>query len=306
MVRGAILALLMVLSGLGTAVPASAADCTGSVVGRLILGYGNRGPVAGVRITMDGVPDGPDGPSGPLHTGADGSFRVDGIPLGWHNGAADHAQFAFDVSACGQTVDVGEVEYPLMHPAVWPITIGKDHPAAKALVAFLDAVLARNGPTTLAWVTDDLRSQAPYGFTGQSNPCLYRYAVLSLVEWTTATPDQPSPGAVEATVRIYTHFWPGDQAGGLPRSYMQLLTLVDTSAGWRVSALSQIFRTREEPNEPHGPHLSACYVGRRPVTWLIPSSLPATGGLSPTLASVAGLALIVVGSALRAGRSANH
>lgn len=39
-----------------------------------------------------------------------------------------------------------------------------------------------------------------------SNPCWYRYEVLSLVEWTSATPGQPPPRTVDARVKIYTHF----------------------------------------------------------------------------------------------------
>jgi hypothetical protein len=58
-------------------------------------------------------------------TGPDGGFRVDDVPLGQHDGLVSHARFAFTVEECGQTVDVGTVEYPLVHPPVVVIEPGR-------------------------------------------------------------------------------------------------------------------------------------------------------------------------------------
>jgi hypothetical protein len=165
--------------------------------------------------------------------------------------------------------------------------------AAAVLARWMDARLARVGPATLAWVTDRLRAKAPHGFTGFSNPCLYRYDVEAF--------EQDRPAAVFARVRLYTHVWPGDVAGGPPNSATEEIRLVRTGAGWRVDDARLATAWRAEPNEPHGPHLSACLVGRRPPVWLA-ATLPATGGVpagAPLVAATLGLALVGAGAALR-------
>jgi hypothetical protein len=170
--------------------------------------------------------------------------------------------------------------------------------ARTVLSRFLDARLARNGPAALALVTDELRARSPNAFVGFSNPCFYRYAVEGFAPG--------GPGVAGARVRLYTHFWPGDLAGGPPNSAGEEIRLVRTATGWRVDDARLATSWREEPDEPHGPTTSACNVGRRPAVWLaaaLPTSrLPAAGGLPGAalpLAGTTGLALVAAGLAAR-------
>jgi hypothetical protein len=165
--------------------------------------------------------------------------------------------------------------------------------ARAALARFMDARLARDGPAALALVTDGLRARSPNAFVGQSNPCFYRYAVEAF--------GRTTPTATRARVRVYTHLWPGDTAGGPPNSAAEEIGLVRTAAGWRVDDVRLLTTWRGEPGEPHGPHTSACTVGRRPADWL-PAVLPAAGGPAVQvvpLAGALGLALVAAGLMVR-------
>jgi hypothetical protein len=168
---------------------------------------------------------------------------------------------------------------------------GPSPDASAALTAFLEARLARNGVAALAWVTDALGARSPNGFVGFSNPCFYRYTVETF--------EQSSPTMAIARVRTYTHFWAGDEVGGLPRSSTEEITLIKTIAGWRISDTRGLGDFREEPSEPHGPTTSACSLGQRPALRLVPATLPASGALSPGLVVGVGLILIATGFAVR-------
>lgn len=105
-------------------------------------------------------------------------------------------------------------------------------------------------------LTDRLRDQAVSGlpadmsFMQVSNPCWYRYLILKL--------DEKSGTVAQARVRVYEHFWAGDNGGSLPKSWEQEVGMVETSTGWRVDLLGPSDNAHSEPGEPHGPTLSAC------------------------------------------------
>ncbi len=86
-----------------------------------------------------------------------------------------------------------------------------------------------------------------------SDPCWYRYEVLSF--------RQPIAATAEVRVRVYQHFWGGDIVAGPPRSWEQELSLVEMPTGWRVDRVSEPRNNREEDNEPHGLTASACSKG---------------------------------------------
>jgi hypothetical protein len=289
------------VAGPAVAVAQTAEPCTGSVVGRLVRTDGT--PAAGERIQLTGMPGDPDGQQKLGRAAADGSFRVDGVPVGRHNGFARHARFAFVLGggSCGQIVDLGAVEYPAVHPAVLP-----DRPRGRGAGALHGrpdrarradrAGHAHRGAAPRATAVDGVLFQV-------SNPCWYRYEVVSLVRWTAWAAGQPPPGAVDALVRVYTQWWHGATAVGPPESVLQALRLVETPAGWRVARL-RLQEYRDEPAEPHGPTTSACTVGRRPPVWPA-ATLPATGGLpagGPLVVAAVGLALAGAGVTLRGRR----
>jgi hypothetical protein len=173
-------------------------------------------------------------------------------------------------------------------PIVVHVQVQEKNPDAPVvLTSFMEARLARNGVAALAWVTDALGARSPNRFVGFSNPCFYRYTVESF--------EQASPTLAIARVRTYTHFWAGDEVGGLPRSSTEEITLINTIAGWRISDLRGLGDVREEPAEPHGPTTSACDLGRRPAVWLA-STLPAAGGPpGGLLPGAAALGLMLIG-----------
>lgn len=85
-----------------------------------------------------------------------------------------------------------------------------------------------------------------------SNPCWYRYQVLSFSD--------AAEVKAEARVRVYEHQWPGDSAGSLPRSWEQEIGLAEPFDEWKVAHLGPAENIRQEPEEPHGPNVSACNV----------------------------------------------
>ena len=61
-------------------------------------------------------------------TNSEGRFRVDNVGLGHHLGTARHASFDFTIQHCGELMDLGVINYPLIHPRIWPAD--SDLPAA--------------------------------------------------------------------------------------------------------------------------------------------------------------------------------
>lgn len=114
--------------------------------------------------------------------------------------------------------------------------------------------------------------------TPPSNPCWYRYEVVSF--------RQTSPAAASVVVRIYEHQWGGDVAGGPPRSWEQDIGLADTPQGWKVDVLGPRRNQQEEATEPHGPTTSAC-ITPSPGAHLLandhPSALAAQPAATPSM-----------------------
>ena len=106
-----------------------AAECTGSVAGLLMLGYGDRGPVPGQWVQISDMPGDYAGNEKLVRTDQAGYFRVDGVPLGLHHGYIRYARFDFTLTRCGDVLDVSRVEFPLIHPALSPGSYGKPTPS---------------------------------------------------------------------------------------------------------------------------------------------------------------------------------
>lgn len=183
---------------------------------------------------------------------------MNGVPLGSHEGFARDARFYFEMATCGQVLELGDVEYPRVHPPTHGTPEKEAAPAREVLARFLDARLQRQDARVLELLSDELRTRLDahaVRLTQVSNPCWYRAEVLAF--------GQATPTTATATIRIYEHQWGGDVAGGLPRSWEQDVRLVQAAAGWRVGQLGVVRSEREEPGEPHGPTTSACTVARQ-------------------------------------------
>lgn len=131
---------------------------------------------------------------------------------------------------------------------------------------FMQARLRRNELLIDAMLSDRLRillrTRPPAaGSVGQftalyqvSNPCWYRYELLSLA--------QPAADEADARVRVYQHFWQGDIAGGPPTSWQQAIVLRRIAGGWQVDVVGPQADAVPELSEPHGLHTSACSIPR--------------------------------------------
>lgn len=126
---------------------------------------------------------------------------------------------------------------------------------------FMSARIRRQGVTVSTLLSDGLRRELETGNASAtridlfqaSNPCWYRYEILSFT--------QPTSSTVTAHVRVYEHFWGGDVAGGPPRSWEQEVSMQKTPTGWRVDQVGEPRNNREELGEPHGLTASACRGG---------------------------------------------
>jgi len=126
----------------------------------------------------------------------------------------------------------------------------------QALQRFMVARLQRQDQAVLGFLTRGLRvlldsGQLQVPVLQVSNPCWYRYELVSL--------QQPTSTTAAALVRIYQHFWGGDAAGGPPSSWEQAIDWVETGAGWRVDQLGPQTNERAQPGKPrYGSAHSAC------------------------------------------------
>lgn len=129
--------------------------------------------------------------------------------------------------------------------------------AGVTLERFMRARIERDAAVAVELLTDELRepTAVPPNLLQLSNPCWYRYEVLELSR-------AMAQDFVTARVRVYTHWWGGDSAGGVPRSSEEEIDLGETVAGWRIGRLSPPLKEVEEPEELHRPTVSACSVGR--------------------------------------------
>ena len=123
------------------------------------------------------------------------------------------------------------------------------------LERFMEARIERRDDVARGLMAPWLRASIDRGLVKAptvqvSNPCWYRYEVASFTRWSRTT--------AGARVRVYEHWWPGDVAGGPPRSWEQQVGLVEMPAGWEVDELGPRRNEREEPGEPHGRNRSAC------------------------------------------------
>jgi hypothetical protein len=92
--------------------PATATPNTATAIGRIVLGYGDHSPVAGLPLWL-----GRESHGEPVtRTNAKGEFTLTGLPVGQVIDVADdHLFFQINVTSSG-IIDLGTLEYPLIHP----------------------------------------------------------------------------------------------------------------------------------------------------------------------------------------------
>ncbi|MCB9098929.1 MAG: PD40 domain-containing protein [Anaerolineales bacterium] len=83
-----------------------------TVTGRVVNGAGARTPVADLPLWIGDAPD--DAASG--RTNADGSFTLTGLQPGLIRVRDSHLEFEVPVQTITDTIDVGLLPYPLIHP----------------------------------------------------------------------------------------------------------------------------------------------------------------------------------------------
>ena len=92
--------------------PATATPNTATAIGRIVLGYGDHSPVAGLPLWL-----GRESHGEPVtRTNARGEFTLTGLPVGQVIDVVDdHLFFQIKVTSNG-IIDLGTLEYPLIHP----------------------------------------------------------------------------------------------------------------------------------------------------------------------------------------------
>ena len=94
--------------------PATASGAT--VIGRIVLGYGDHSPVADLPLWVGKESQGQPA----TRTNANGEFTLTNLPIGRVIDVVDdHLTFQVDTTP-GGIIDVGTLEYPLIHP---PMTL---------------------------------------------------------------------------------------------------------------------------------------------------------------------------------------
>jgi hypothetical protein len=84
-------------------------------VGRVVQGYGSHGPVAGLPLWI-----GTESRGDPTTwTDADGEFVLTGLPTGLVDVVDSHLTFQIQVDSPGESIDLGTLKYPLIHPPVY-------------------------------------------------------------------------------------------------------------------------------------------------------------------------------------------
>jgi hypothetical protein len=81
-------------------------------MGRIVLGYGDHSPVAGLPLWL-----GRESHGEPVaRTNSRGEFTLTGLPVGQVIDVVDdHLFFKINVTSSG-IIDLGTLEYPLVHP----------------------------------------------------------------------------------------------------------------------------------------------------------------------------------------------
>ena len=91
---------------------ATATQETATAIGRIILGYGDHGPVPNLPLWL-----GKESSGKPVtYTDANGKFILTGLPIGQTIDVVDdHLAFQFIITSSG-IIDIGIFEYPLIRP----------------------------------------------------------------------------------------------------------------------------------------------------------------------------------------------
>ena len=116
---------------------------TALIFGRIVLGYGDHSPVADLPLWLGPQSSGPPA----ARTNANGEFALDHVPSDQVAQVTDdHLAFRVDVS-CACPVDVGTLEYPLVHPPAGsgnatPLAPGTPQPALNGWTPAYTATLA--------------------------------------------------------------------------------------------------------------------------------------------------------------------
>ncbi len=91
--------------------PASSAE-TATAIGRIVLGYGDHSPVPNLPLWIGKESRGEPA----ARTNENGEFTLAGLPVGQVIDVVDdHLAFQIDVTSSG-IIDLGTLEYPLIHP----------------------------------------------------------------------------------------------------------------------------------------------------------------------------------------------
>ena len=194
----------------------SSLTSTGSATGKVILGYGAHGTVAGLPLSIDDEPHG--GPN--AFTDANGEFTLKHLPLGLDGVSGNHLRFQVQVTSADSEINLGVLKYPLVH-------LPDSYYQSPAPLSSLSDLQSQGQPITFtvcqtdpAWTRpaetlqrDQVWSKRP--FSDKGDQCLQQWfrqpAVIydSIDVFQQSFPDGPNLDALAADLRYLTGLWTG-------------------------------------------------------------------------------------------------
>lgn len=195
----------------------TAAGNGATVVGRVVLGYGNHQPVGNLPLWVGRESQGEPA----TRTNADGEFALTNLPTGLVDVVDNHLAFQVPVSSLGAKIDLGVLKYPLIHPPTFYRQTPAPLPNLSALLTEGQPIEFSICQTDTTWSRppeqvqrDTVWSERPFSEQGEQflkwwfrQPAVMYDTMDVFVQ---SFPDGPNLDAIAADWRYLLGMWTGE------------------------------------------------------------------------------------------------